>query len=157
MQIIDDFLSEKEFEQIVAIGDNLRYYGDFELGDHSQFLGLRTKNCIRELYNTKLPAKLSQITGHNIASFQYHKISKRPKTHSFRHQDGSDIAGVIYLRGAEGSGTVIGEETCEFKINRCVWYNAKVWHMPQGYTADRLTLSFFGLKHANSTRKFNEH
>lgn len=145
--VINDFIPN--IDEVTAHADKLTYYSDTELNDGSRFAGVRTKNVISQF--PRIHQSLSEtFRDIHFRAFQCHKHRGQPErilthTHTDGQKEGS-FAGVIYLRGGKGCGTLVGNKLVGFKRNRLVFYNSLIPHRPEGFPVDRMTISFFGRK-----------
>lgn len=136
--VIDNFLDN--YNEIVEYSSLLEYY---DCSHHDGiFLGLRSMSQTSNL--PVLVDKLNSIIDGKLESIFFHKhkqMNFKPKPHT----DSINIewAGVIHLIGEAGCGTVVNNELYDFKKNRLILYNSDIPHHPEGFTADRLVITFF--------------
>ena len=146
--VINNFIDNLDghFHAVKAHVDKLKYYSDTELNDGTRFAGRRTQNVIGQFprINQQLSETFRDVEWLKIQCHKHTGNPDRVLTHM--HKDEFHYAGVIYLRGGQGCGTVVGDNVIGFKQNRLVFYDAQIPHRPQGFPVDRMTISFFGRK-----------
>ena len=104
--------------------------------------GTRTPDVINEM--PILRKFMENQLGIKLDTFSFHKHEPLPDFMPVLHRDGDyRSAGVIYLKGGPGCGTIVDNTVVDFKENRLVSYDGQLLHRPQGFLTDRLILTFF--------------
>lgn len=143
MIVIDDIHSS--LPELLEFADQQKYYtfqeANYRSGRKDRYRGLRTLNLCGKFW--PLQTSIERALNISLACLFFHKHDAQPGEKGFAHQDTYTTAGVVYLRGGPGCGTVIESQTVEFKTNRLVSYAGSILHNPQGFEHDRLVVTFF--------------
>lgn len=144
MFVIDNFLP---FYDDVLIRSKLhKYVNAVEYraltATQDLFRGERTVNLVN------IAGRLQQYIENSLhirlSLLFIHRHPPLPGITGRMHRDeGFQTAGVIYLKGGPGCGTVVEDKLVDFKENRLITYDAKKLHAPEGFTTDRLVITFF--------------
>lgn len=137
-QVIHDFLDD--IDDVLEFADTLVYHHcSYFL--KVRFAGFRSDNIIR-LY-PEIKEKISKETGYEPKQIYFHKHEKLKDFKPIPHTDDADYAGVIYLRGGAGCGTIVDNELYIYECNKLICYDAKLLHQPEGFPENRLVITFF--------------
>ncbi|WP_039018666.1 hypothetical protein [Halocynthiibacter namhaensis] len=144
MIVVDNFLPF--FDQILERSTQFPYFTCDEEnkrdGTTYSWRGQRTPDVIDDM--PVLRQYMEETLCIKLDVFSFHKHEPLPDFMPVLHQDGDyKSAGVIYLKGGPGCGTIVDNTVVDFKENRLVTYDGQLLHRPQGFMTDRLILTFF--------------
>jgi len=144
MIVIDDFLPF--YAGFLQRARTFQYYSAEEINklknQNFKWSGKRTLPLgqAAPLLNSFIENRL----GIRLERLFLHKHEALPEVQGVLHVDGDfRTAGVIYLQGADGCGTIVDGKTVSFRENRLIVYDAQLLHAPEGFSADRLVITFF--------------
>lgn len=153
MVIIDDFFTP--FSDLLTFANAQDFYAvedaNRKFGQTHRWKGRRSANLFgrAEPLQTAIEAALN-VPLHLL---YVHKHPAAPEDEGNWHRDNSTTAGVIYLEGGPGCGTEVGDKLIEFRPNRLISYDGSILHRPQGFTHDRMVITFFSRRSLPSARR----
>ena len=137
-QVIRDFLDD--VDDVLEFADTLLYHHcNYFIG--VRFAGLRSDNVIELCPDIK--EKIHKETGYEPKLIYFHKHENLEHFKPIPHVDKVKHAGVIYLRGGFGCGTIVDNELHIYGRNKLICYEADRLHQPEGFSEDRLVITFF--------------
>jgi len=151
--IIDDFFTP--FSDLLTFAHDQDFYeveeANRKFGQTHRWKGRRSANLCGQA--TVVQTAIEKALHLPILMLFVHKHPAAPEEEGHWHRDNSVTAGVIYLEGGAGCGTEVGESLIEFRPNRLISYDGKILHRPQGFTHDRMVITFFSRRALPSARR----
>lgn len=136
--VIHNFLDN--VEEILDLADSVPYY-DYTHHPPARFMGERSQNIVNMCW--ELRENISKKTGKTPRGIFFHKHKNLIGFHTRPHTDATKYAGVIYLRGEQGCGTIVGNKLYTYEHNKLICYQGDIPHRPEGFPCDRLVITFF--------------
>ena len=160
-QIVDDFLDDGTFQELIESYNGCRMYSAYDYGERrggsyyavQDWVGCYRSDNLSDLFDDvhkKIKNELGVDT--KLMTFFKHPVDNFPILQSYgmnipQHIDRNfERSGVLYLVGGEGMGTTIKDEYVEWKTNRAIAFDAHTLHNPNFGGKDRIVLTFFGKK-----------
>lgn len=136
--VIHDFLDN--LDEVLELADSVPYY-DYTHHRPSVFKGVRSLNIINLCEDLK--DKIAEATGQTPKLIFFHKHENLEHFQPIPHTDKVSYAGVIYLRGDSGCGTIVNNDLYTYECNKLIAYDGNIPHQPEGFPCDRLVITFF--------------
>lgn len=161
VQVVDNFLSDDSFEELLQAYEECRMYSAYDYGERRGGAYYAVQDWIDCYRSDNLKYLFEEITDKirdelgvdvELMTFFRHPIEKFKRLQTYgdkipQHIDRNfERSGVLYMIGGEGQGTTIKDEYVEWKRNRAVSFDSQTLHNPCFGGKDRVSLTFFGKK-----------
>ena len=161
VQVVDNFLSDDSFEELLQAYEECRMYSAYDYGERrggayyavQDWIGCYRSDNLKDLFE-EVTEKIKDELGIKIELMTFFKHPKEsfpePMTYGMnipQHIDRNfERSGVLYMIGEKDMGTIIKDEYVEWQPNRIVTFDAQTLHNPCFGGKDRVCLTFFGKK-----------
>lgn len=159
VQVVDNFLSDDSFEELVQSYQECRMYSAYDYGERrggayyavQDWIDCYRSDNLIDLFGDIVDTIREELSIEvTLITFFRHPVETFPTLQTYgmeipQHIDKNfERSGVLYMLGCEGQGTTIKDEYVEWERNRAVAFDSHTLHNPNFGKKDRVSLTFFG-------------